>query len=83
MSSSTPGTRATSPDTGIGQDDEVVSGVFPYGTGGSIYHRAASVVVGVPKTENEKLLLELSDLHETVGNNQRSLDATQTRVQPM
>ena len=49
MSSSTPDTRATSPNTGIRHEDDVVSGVYPHGTGGSLDHRAASMVVVVPK----------------------------------
>ena len=35
-SSPTPGTLATSPDTGIDHDDDVVSKVSPHGTGGSL-----------------------------------------------
>ena len=65
MSSPTPNTRATSPDTGAAQDDDVVSKVSPHGTGGSHAHRAASVVVGVPKQEHEKVLLEVSGFRET------------------
>ena len=48
-SSPIPGTHATSPDLGIGHDNDVVSGVSPHGTSGSLAHRAASVEVGVPK----------------------------------
>uniref|UniRef100_M4BQ56 Uncharacterized protein n=1 Tax=Hyaloperonospora arabidopsidis (strain Emoy2) TaxID=559515 RepID=M4BQ56_HYAAE len=43
MSSPTLGTHATLPNIGIGHDDDVVSGVSPHGTGGSLDHRAASV----------------------------------------
>ena len=67
MSSPTPGTRANSPDTVIGHDDDVVSGVSPHGTSGSLAHRAASVVVGVQKEEHENALLELSGLRGTLG----------------
>uniref|UniRef100_M4C2A6 Uncharacterized protein n=1 Tax=Hyaloperonospora arabidopsidis (strain Emoy2) TaxID=559515 RepID=M4C2A6_HYAAE len=81
MSSPTPGTLATLPDTGISHDDDVVSGVSPHRTGGSLVHRAASVEVGVPKEEHEKVLLELSGLRETLGKTQSVLDATQARVQ--
>uniref|UniRef100_M4BM89 Uncharacterized protein n=1 Tax=Hyaloperonospora arabidopsidis (strain Emoy2) TaxID=559515 RepID=M4BM89_HYAAE len=42
MSSSTLGTLATLPGIGIGHGDDVVSGVSPRGTGGSLPHRAAS-----------------------------------------
>ena len=38
ISSPTPGTLTTSPDTGIDPDDVVVSGVAPHGTGGSLAH---------------------------------------------
>ena len=51
MSSPTPGNLVTSPDTGIGHDDDVVSGVSPHKTGGSLDHRAAPVLVSVPKEE--------------------------------
>ena len=64
MNSPTLRIRATSSDTGIGPDDDVVSGVSPHGIGGYLAHRAASVVVGVPKEEHEKVLLELSGLCE-------------------
>ena len=57
--SPSPGTLATSPDTGIGPDDDVVSGVAPHGTGGSLTHRAASEVVGIPMEDHKKVLLEL------------------------
>ena len=83
MSSPTPGTRATSQNIGIGHDDDVVSGVSPHGTGGSLAHRAASVEVGVPKEEHEKVLLELNGLRETLGKTQSALDATQARVQAL
>uniref|UniRef100_M4BF53 Uncharacterized protein n=1 Tax=Hyaloperonospora arabidopsidis (strain Emoy2) TaxID=559515 RepID=M4BF53_HYAAE len=83
MSSPTPGTHATSPDIGIGHDDDVVSGVSPHGTGGSLAHRAASVEVGVLKQEHEKVLLELSGLRETLGKTQSALDATQACIQAL
>uniref|UniRef100_M4BFD3 Uncharacterized protein n=1 Tax=Hyaloperonospora arabidopsidis (strain Emoy2) TaxID=559515 RepID=M4BFD3_HYAAE len=83
MSSPTPGTHATSPDIDISHDEDVVSGVSSHGTGGSITHRAASVEVGVPKEEHEKVLLELSGLRETLGKTQSALDATQARVQAL
>ena len=76
-------TQATLPDIGIGHDDDVVSGVSPHGTGGSLAHRAASMEVGVPKEEHEKVLLELSGLRETLGKTQSALDATQTCVQTL
>ena len=83
MSSPTLGTHATSPNIGIGHDDDVVSGVSPHGTGGSLDHRAASVEVGVPKEEHGKVLLELSGFRETLGKTQSELDATQARVQAL
>ena len=83
MSFPTQGSLATLPDTGIGRDDDVVSGVSPHRTGGSLVHRAASVEVGVPKEEHEKVLLGLSGLRETLGKTQSVLDATQARVQAL
>uniref|UniRef100_M4B3T3 Uncharacterized protein n=1 Tax=Hyaloperonospora arabidopsidis (strain Emoy2) TaxID=559515 RepID=M4B3T3_HYAAE len=83
MSSPTPGTHATSLDIGIGHDNDVVSGVSPHGTGGSLAHRAASVEVGVPKEEHEKVLLELNGLCETLSKTQSALDASQARVQTL
>uniref|UniRef100_M4BAE4 Uncharacterized protein n=1 Tax=Hyaloperonospora arabidopsidis (strain Emoy2) TaxID=559515 RepID=M4BAE4_HYAAE len=83
MSSPTLGTLATLPETGIGHGEEVISGVSPRGTDGSLSHRAASVGVGVPKEEHEKILLELNDLRETLGKTQSALDATQDRVQTL
>ena len=66
-SSPTPNTRATSPDTGIGPDDDVVSGASPHGTGSFLARRAASVVGVVPREEKEKELLELRALRKTLG----------------
>ena len=59
MSSPTPGTLATSPDTGIDPDDVVVLGVAPHGTGGSLAHRTASEGVGKPRDELEELRREV------------------------
>uniref|UniRef100_M4B2M6 Uncharacterized protein n=1 Tax=Hyaloperonospora arabidopsidis (strain Emoy2) TaxID=559515 RepID=M4B2M6_HYAAE len=83
MSSPTPGTLATLPDTDIGHDDDVVSGVSPHGTGGSLAHRPASVEVGVPKEEHEEVILELSGIRETLDKTQSALDVTQARVQAL
>ena len=83
MSSPTLGTLATLPDTDIGHDDDVVSGVSPHGTGGSLAHRAPSVEVGIPKEEHEKVLLELRGLRETLGKTQSVLVATQARVEAL
>ena len=41
------------------------------------------MVVGVPREEHEKLLLEMSCLLETLGKTQSAHDATQTRVQAL
>ena len=38
------------------------------------------MVVNVPKEDNEKVLLELKGLRETLGKSQSALDATQARV---
>ena len=83
MSSSTLGTHGTSPNIGIGYDDDVVSGVSPHRTGGSLVDRAASVEVVLPKEEHEKVLLEMSGLRETLSKTQSALDATQDRVQAL
>ena len=80
---STPGILATLLDTDIGHDDDAASGYSPHGTGGSLAHRAASVMVGVPKEEHEKVLLELRGLQETLGKTQSAPDAMQTRVQAL
>ena len=77
------GTLTTSPDTGIGRDDDVVSGVSPHGTGVSLAHRAASVVVGVPREEHEKVLIELDVIRETLGKIQSALDVMQARIQAL
>ena len=82
-SSPSPDTLATLPYTGIGPDDCVVSEASPHVTGGSLAHRAASVVGGVPREEHEKVLLELSRLRETSGQTQIALDAMQARVQTL
>ena len=82
-SSQTPGTLATLPDTGIDPDDDVVLGVVPHGIGGSLAHRAASEVVGIPKEEHEKVLLELSGLRETLGQTQSAFDAMRARVRAL
>ena len=81
MSYPTPVTRATSPDTG--HNDDVILGVSPHGAGGSLAHRAASVVVGVPRREHKKVLLELGGLRKTLGKTQSALNATQARVQAL
>ena len=83
MNSPTPRICATSSDTGIGHGDDVVSGVSSHETGGYLAHREASVVVGVPREEHKKVILELSGLRETLGKTQRELDVTQHRVQPL
>ena len=80
-SSPTPGTLATSPDTGIDPDDDFVSGVATHQTGGALAHRAASEVVGIAKEEYEKMFLELSGISETLDQTQSALDAMRVRVE--
>ena len=82
-SSPTPGTLATLPGTGIDPDDDVVLGVVPHGIGGSLAHRAASEVVGIPKDEHEKVLLELSGLRETLVQTHSAFDAMRARVRAL
>ena len=74
-SSPTPGILATSPVTGIGQYNDIISRVSSHGTNGSPAHRAASVVVDVPREEHEKVLLDLGGLRETLGKPQSAIDA--------
>ena len=83
ISSSTPDTRATLSDTSIGHDNDVFSGVSPRGTAGSHTHRAASMVVGVPKKEHKKVLPKLSGLREALGKTKSALDARQARVKAL
>ncbi|CAI5733685.1 unnamed protein product [Peronospora destructor] len=76
-------------DVGVGQavpnypPASTTIGVAPHGTGGSLAHRAASEVVGIPKEEHEKVLLELSGLRETLGKTQSAFDAMRARVQAL
>ena len=39
MSSQTQGTPVTSPDTGVGHDDDIVEVTSPHGTGGPLTHQ--------------------------------------------
>uniref|UniRef100_A0AAV1UYN6 Uncharacterized protein n=1 Tax=Peronospora matthiolae TaxID=2874970 RepID=A0AAV1UYN6_9STRA len=80
MISPTPGTHATSPDTGISKDDDVVLGVSPRETDVFLAHQAGSVEVGIPKEEHQKVPIELKGLREKLGNTQSALDATQARI---
>ena len=82
-SSPTPDTLATSPDTGVVHYDDVIPGLSPYGSGGSLSHRAASEVVGIPKEDHEKVLLELSGLRETLRKTQSAFDAMRARTQAL
>ena len=83
MTSTTQGTHATLHDAGINLYDEVVSRVSPRGTGGSLVHRVALVVVGEPIWKHEKLRIEVNCLVKPLGRTQSALDATQTRIQAL
>uniref|UniRef100_A0AAV1UHQ5 Uncharacterized protein n=1 Tax=Peronospora matthiolae TaxID=2874970 RepID=A0AAV1UHQ5_9STRA len=83
MSFQTQGTHATLPDTGIGPDDDVVSVVSRHGIDDTHAHRAKSVAPGVPVEANEKLVLEVKGLQESLGKSQCMLDAMQSRLQAM
>ena len=83
MSFTTPITLATSLKTGIDLDDDVASGFAQHGTGDSLAHRVASEVVGIPKEEHEKGLIELSGRRETLGKTQNAFDAMRARVQAL
>ena len=80
MSSPTPSTLATSPNTGMDPDDVVGLGVAPHGAGGPLAHRAASEEVGKPKDELEELRREVICLRETLGKTKNVLDETQARL---
>ena len=68
-SSPTPGILATSPNTGIDHGDDVVSEISSHRIDGFLANRAASVVVDAPKEVQEKHLLELRALRNTLGKN--------------
>ena len=80
MSSQTLGIPATSPDTGIGHEDDVVEVPSPNGTGGSLVGQAMPVAVSVSAAANEALVHEVNSLRETLGQTQRTLDAVQARL---
>ena len=80
MSYQIPDTLATSPDTGIGHDDDVVEVPSPHETGGSLSRQATPVAVGVSATAHEALVHEVKSLRETLGKTQRTLDAVLPRL---
>uniref|UniRef100_M4C4W7 Uncharacterized protein n=1 Tax=Hyaloperonospora arabidopsidis (strain Emoy2) TaxID=559515 RepID=M4C4W7_HYAAE len=69
MSSQTQGTLATSQDTDIDHDDDVVEVPSLHGTGGSLDLQATPVAVGVPAAAHEPLVQEVNSLRKTVGQN--------------
>ena len=75
MSSQTQGTLATSPDTGIGHDDDVVAVLSPHGTGGSLAGQSTPAAFGVLAAAHEALAHEVNSLRETLGQTQCTLDA--------
>ena len=80
MSSRDQGTFATSPDTGIGHDDDVVAVFSPHGTGCSLACQATPAAVGVSAAAHKELVQEVSRLRETLGQTQRTLDVLQARL---
>ena len=78
MSFQTQGTPATSPDTVIGHDDEVVAVTSPHGTGRSLAHQAMLVEAGVLAVAHEDLAHEVKSLLDTLSQTQCTLDAVQT-----
>uniref|UniRef100_M4BY86 Uncharacterized protein n=1 Tax=Hyaloperonospora arabidopsidis (strain Emoy2) TaxID=559515 RepID=M4BY86_HYAAE len=80
MGSQTQGIPATSPDTGIGHEDDVVEVPSPNGTGGSFAVQETPVAVGVSAASHEALVQEVNSLRETLGQTQRTLDAVQARL---
>uniref|UniRef100_A0AAV1UB35 Uncharacterized protein n=1 Tax=Peronospora matthiolae TaxID=2874970 RepID=A0AAV1UB35_9STRA len=83
MSFQTQGTHDTLPDTGIGSDDDVVTGVSRHEIDDTHAHRAKSVAAGVPVEAHKKLVLEVKGLQEALGKSQCMLDAMQRRLQAM
>uniref|UniRef100_M4C4B7 Uncharacterized protein n=1 Tax=Hyaloperonospora arabidopsidis (strain Emoy2) TaxID=559515 RepID=M4C4B7_HYAAE len=80
MSSQTQGFPATSSDTGIGHDDDVVAVLSPHGTGGSLAGQSTPAAFGVLAAAHEALVHEVNSLRETLGQTQRTLDAVQARL---
>ena len=80
ISSPTPGTHATSPNIGIGHDDDVVAVTYTHGSGDSPARQATPVEVGVSVASHEALFHEVNSLRETLGQTQRTLDAVQARL---
>uniref|UniRef100_M4BHU2 Uncharacterized protein n=1 Tax=Hyaloperonospora arabidopsidis (strain Emoy2) TaxID=559515 RepID=M4BHU2_HYAAE len=72
---------ATSPDTGIGYDDDVVAVPSSHGTGGSLAGQATPVAVVVSDAANEALFHEVNSLRKILIQTQRTLDATRIEVQ--
>ena len=68
MSSQTRGIPATSTNTGIGHDDDVVEDPSLHGTGGSLVGQAMPVAVSVSAAANEALVHEVNSLRETLGS---------------
>ena len=56
MSFQTQGIPATSPDTGIGHDDDVVAVASPRRTGGSLVSQATPVAFGVSAAAHKALV---------------------------
>ena len=80
MNSQTQGTLATSPDTGIGYDDDVVAVPSSHGTGGSLAGQATPVAVVVSDAANEALFHEVNSLRKILIQTQRTLDAVHARL---
>ena len=73
-------THATSPDTGFDHGVDDVEESFPRGADGSHACRATPEAVGVSAEEHAEVLRKLKSLRETVVQNQRFSDETQTRL---
>ena len=80
ISSQTQGILATSPDTVIGHDDDIVAVTSSHGTGGSLACQASPAAVGSSAAAHEDLIQEVNSFHETLGQTQRTLDAVQARL---
>ena len=66
MSSQTRGISATSPDNGIGHDDDIVAVTYPHGTRGPLARQATPVAAGVSSAVHPALAHEVNSLRETL-----------------
>ena len=80
MSSQTQSTAATSPDTGIDHDDDVVAVTYLHRTGGSLARQATPVASGVLAAAHAALVQTVNSLRETSNQTKSTLYAMQARL---